>query len=255
MEKRNILPLYLIIILLILTQSGCAVNSAKPAPAPQATPAPIHLEDLPTDLEIPSELPTTIHDPKLLGAWIQLYNRPNPIFQWDGSLLTGKTLAKLILDQSIPVLWDAEKKCGGAGCSIRHCDEQGCNYQDTDVEPIYIHPVLRDDPNALLGTLAHELYHRLEPFGGVRDTLFEEYCAYAVEVQLSGANSPKFGIFDPLVPADLHGWFHHYQIDDKYQIENYPAAILPLVKGTNAENTRVGMLDIMATAPEGQGNR
>ncbi len=32
-----------------------------------------------------------------------------------------------------------------------------------------------------------------------RDTLFEEYCAYAVEVQVSGASLPKFGIYDPLV--------------------------------------------------------
>jgi hypothetical protein len=209
MDKRRIISLIVIALSVIISQSACAPKAAAPEVSLEVPRPTLDLKDLPPILEIPSVLPTTIQDTKLLGAWIRLYNRPGPIFQWDGSLLTGKGMAQLILDQAIPVVWDTQKNCSGYGCSVCYCGDHTCTFDGEYpvADPIYIDPALKADPNALLGTLTHEIYHRMEPFGGVRDTLFEEYSAYAVETQITHAAWPVFGIFDPLVPDQIIQWF------------------------------------------------
>ncbi len=231
MDKRSFTSLMGLIVTLTVALSACSTSAATPATTPEAPQPTASLKDLPPELEIPSVLPE-IRDPELLEAWIRLYNRPGPIFQWDGSLLTGKGLAQFIVDHAIPILWDREKKCHGGACSIRYCDDRTCTYDGPypGADPIYIPPILRDDPRGLEGTLAHEIYHRLEPFGDVRDTLFEEYCAYGVEAQITHATWPVFGMQDPLVPDQLVKWFQANQLSDYHSLQVYPAAVASSVK-------------------------
>jgi hypothetical protein len=59
----------------------------------------------------------------------------------------------------------------------------------------------------LAGALAHELYHRTQPFGPVVSSLYEEYWAYYVGAKIAHIEWLKFDGYDPDIGACLRAWF------------------------------------------------
>jgi hypothetical protein len=178
------------------------------------------------DLSIPAELPFTIQDPVLLEGWIRLYNHQEPIQLWDGNTLTGHELAQFLLDQSIPVMWDINHVCGTGSCSVRYCAGDTCNFEDglPGFDPIYINLAIQSWEDTrmsrLIGTLAHEIYHRTAPYGNVKDTLFEEFTAYTIGSQISQSDWLFFTGYDGLNPACLQRWFNDNGLMGGY--EDFP---------------------------------
>lgn len=185
-----------------------------------------------TDQAIPSVLPTTIQDPMLMEAWIRLYNHQAPIQLWDGRTLTGRDLAQYLLSQAIPVVWDTDQVCGNGSCNLQYCTVDTCTHDDgkPGVEPIYIHLTKAADMQSLLGTLAHETFHRTQPFGAVWDTRFEEYWAFRIAANISGADWPNFGNYDPLDAGHLNLWIKENNLDPYFELQEYPATIVPLAQ-------------------------
>ncbi len=226
-----------IAILLTSTLSAC---SAKATPAEIVFEVPqgaVNLKRLPPGLAMPPALPAAIQDAQLLEAWIYLYDQLDPVQLWDNSTLTGQGLAQFVLERAIPIVWDRENQCGGASCSVHYCHKDTCTYEagSPSPAPIYVSLANRGDLHKLVATLAHEIYHRQEPFGPVRSTRFEEYWAYKVGVSISGTAWPKFAGYDPLVPAQLVQWFKDNHINGYYGLQYYP----PVLSGV-AQDLRQG---------------
>ncbi|MGE5223629.1 MAG: hypothetical protein ACM3PY_14420 [Omnitrophica WOR_2 bacterium] len=185
-------------------------------------------------------LPDSIQEPLLLEAWTRLNNHQESARLWDGSSLTGHDLAQFVLVNAIPIVWDTEKICGNSSCSIRYCKpETGtCSFEEPGkpgICPIYMYPSSQQDITGLIGTLAHEIYHRTDPFGPVQDTRFEEYCAFTVEAQISKATWPRFGMYDPLIPEHLTLWIKDNSngMEAYLNYPEYPASVKPFVKKAN----------------------
>jgi hypothetical protein len=138
-----------------------------------------------------------IPDPMLLEAWTRLDQHHDPIQLWDGRALTGHDLAQYLLEHAIPVVWDTEQVCNSGACSLLYCASEICAYEDR--EPIYVSPAEAKDMQNLVATLAHEIFHRTQPFGPAPSTQFEEYWAFFVGAQISGASWPTFDGYDPLI--------------------------------------------------------
>jgi hypothetical protein len=190
----------------------------------------VDLGFLPPDLAVPPRLPAGLPDAMLLEAWVRLYNEVEPIQLWGDRAVNGRVLAQYLLDQAIPVVWDVGQVCHAGACSRMYCLDQVCTYADATpgVDPIYIHPVWRDDMPALVGLLAHEIFHRTQAFGRVGDTRFEEYWALFIQTQVSPTSWLRFGQFDPLVPGQLVLWYETNHLERYLQLESYPAGITPL---------------------------
>jgi len=173
-----------------------------------------------------------IQDPMLLEAWVRLYNHQEPIQLWDGSTLTGRELAQYLLAHAIPVVWDTGNICKNASCSIRYCTPDACGYEDgkPGVDPIYILPTKSADMQSLIGTLAHEIFHRTQPFGAVEDTRFEEYWAFLIGAKISKAVWLKFGAYDPLDPGHLNLWIKDNGLDAYFELQEYPATVVPMTQ-------------------------
>ena len=174
------------------------------------------------ELVIPRTLPSTIQDPKLMAAWIYLYNQQERIQLWDGSTLSGQQLAQFVLDNQTPVEWGTNDICQGNSCVLRFsCQNEQC--------PIYITASLKDKANSdivpLAETLAHEIFHHTEPFGYVKDTRFEEFLAFYVASRITKTSWVNFDGYDPLNPACVKLWFvnHHLTVFNDYTL--YPRAV------------------------------
>jgi hypothetical protein len=189
------------------------------------------LGSLPADLIVPSKLPANIEDPRLLEAWIRLYNYQDPIQLWNGGNITGRELAQFVLDQAIPVVWDTENVCQVGSCSVKHCLADTCTYEDgkPSAEPIYVYPNNATDMHSLITTLAHEAFHRTLPFGTVKDTRFEEYWAFRISVKITNEVGWVFGAYGPLDPDLLNLWFRENHQDYYFTLPEYPASVAPLV--------------------------
>ena len=100
--------------------------------------------------------------------------------------------------------------CGGSSCSRLYCAEGGaytsngvCAYDDGQpgIDPIYLNAGARDQKAGqtarMARELAHEAFHRLQPFGQVKITQFEEYWAFYLETQVVKASYPDFKGYDP----------------------------------------------------------
>jgi hypothetical protein len=235
--KKNLLA-SLSTIALISTVASAAFF-AKTASATTAAPAqPVDLSRLPAGLVVPAKLPA-IQDATLLEAWIRLYNHQDPIRLWDGSSLSGRSLAEYLLDHAIPVVWDTGNVCGNGSCSVKTCSADACTYDDgkPGIAPIYVRAAERpapgsargDDMPALVATLAHETFHRTQPFGPVGDTRFEEYWAYRIEYHITAEAWLTFGAYNPLDPNHLNMWLRENRLDPYFQLPEYPASVEPLV--------------------------
>ena len=230
MRKMLTISLLSVAIISTLAVASGLLKPADVTAAPEDPRRAALVAALSPELVVPQILPAAIDDPHMLEAWVRLYNHQEPIQLWDGSpTTTGRALAQFLLDQSIPVVWDVQNACHGS-CSIRYCHTDGtCSYDDGQpgVEPILVHIMYANDIPSLVLILAHEAFHRTEPFGTGLDTRFEEYYAFKLESQITPAGAMKFDGFDPMVPAELDGWLHANQLDGYMVLPQYPSNVLP----------------------------
>jgi hypothetical protein len=214
---------------ILIAQPDGAAAAAKSMSRAVALPA------LPPGLIVPERLPRAIRDPQLLAAWIELYNHTESIALWDGSSLTGRDLAQYVLDNRIPIVWDVDGICHGSSCSVLACTESGCTYMDQapGVDPLYIRPTLQGDAAGTLNALAHEIFHRTQPFGAVADTQFEEYWAYRVGNAIAPKTWPVFAGYDPMLSGWLFLWLRDNHMAAYYPLADYPPSIARLLAGPN----------------------
>ncbi len=181
--------------------------------------------------------PATIQDPLLLEGWTALYQHQEPIRLPDGTTLTGRQLAQFVIDRAIPVQWSPEGDRHELSYSELYCRMGVCTYalDPAVVEPLYITPVIAERETGRLDTLvemlAHEIYHRLQPFGQVRPTLFEEYSAYYLGQQVSGVSWAAFSGYDAKDPVSLARWFSDHKLADAYRhLDPYPQMVLEVIQ-------------------------
>jgi hypothetical protein len=228
MRKMLTISLLSVAIISTLAIASGLLKTAGVKAAPEDPRRAALVAALSPELVVPQTLPATIDDPDMLEAWVRLYNHQEPIQLWDGRTTTGRELAQYLVDQGIPAQWDVENVCQGS-CSARYCRlDQTCSYDDgrPGVEPILVHVLYAGDVPSLVLILAHEIFHRTQPFGPVKDTRFEEYWAFRLEAQITPAGAMKFDGFNPLVPAELDGWLHTNQLDGYLVLPQYPPAAL-----------------------------
>jgi hypothetical protein len=187
---------------------------------------------LPEGYTIPAKLPKTIADPLLLIVWVYLYNQTDPITIHDGSHITGRSLAEMVIQHKVPVLWGTEDICHDNSCAKRYmCKTMDCvnSYSPDKVYPIYIARRYQDTeayPLArLAASLAHELYHHSQPFGPVESSQYEEYWAYYVGIQIEQSKVAIFERYPPTTAACLKAWFRVHDLKSYLSLEAYPMTL------------------------------
>jgi hypothetical protein len=193
--------IFFISLIAVLT-TGCQNSpmSAKAAPRQLDVNAAVSSMQLPANTVVPAELPTTVQDPLLLEGWIYLYNRTQTCTLWDGTSLTGQQLAQYVVDNNVTITWNSDPAYGESSWVDRG---------ETDI--VYINPGLQTSTELrmvnLVGTMAHEMFHRTTPFGQVEGTLYEEYWAFYVGACVSGQAQSDFNFYNPLSSASLKSFF------------------------------------------------
>jgi hypothetical protein len=222
MKKNLFASLSLITLISIVASVAFMVKSAGAAPS-------VDLSHLPAGVVVPAQLPASIQDAELMEAWLRLYAHQDPVRLWDGRTLTGRGLAEFLRDHAIPVVWDTDGVCGGGSCSQKTCaaGQDVCSYASDQpgAAPIYIRPSEHGQMAALVDTLAHEIFHRTQPFGAVRDTRYEEYWAFRVENSLNPEAWLVMGAYDPLDSNHLAMWLRENHMEQYFQLPAYPASV------------------------------
>ncbi len=227
--KKNLILTSLAIILMTMTIWESAAQAAVLPASTNRTPA--------------------IQDPLLLEAWTRLNEAHEPIRLWDGRTLSGHDLAQFVADQAIPVIWNTKNICNGFSCSIPYSHGDLTTYDDglPGVEPIYITLSVMNlgekRMTRIVETMTHEIVHRMQLYGQVRDSLYEEYTAYYISAQMNGTSPDKFERYNPLMQSCLKGWFTDHNLLYGYylDIEAYPQSMIALADvttptcGTSAE--------------------
>ncbi len=189
-----------------------------------------YIDLLPAGYTIPAELPTTIHDPLLLAGWVYLYNQQEPLHTWDSHDLTGRKIAQMIIDQRISVQWNVHKKYGGnsyserPACHKKSCAEDRENHQPIMIDTHYLDPGQQNLAN-LADTLAHEMIHHMLPFGNIEDTLYEEFWAYSIGLQISKSKQLDLRGYSPLQATCLTQWFNMNHLTYYSGMQYYPQSI------------------------------
>jgi hypothetical protein len=216
--------------LIFITMTACSESSAIAASL--STPAP------------KPALSTPIQDPLLLQAWTKLNSLTEAVQLADGKILTGHELAQFIVEKNIPIVWDEANDCKGSSCSIRICAKNVCTHDNsgTTPAPIYMMVSLKEnaasDLKLLVEPMAHEIYHRMQPFGETGDSLYEEYWAYQVGVQIAKTGWIKSNSIAPLQPACLKRWFEDQGLLYAYtRFPDYPTTVLASVDTTGQDCT------------------
>ena len=254
MKKIISLSLVALVALPVLVS---AIQSARPAAAaqPDARRAALQ-QSLPADVSVPAVLPAGIEDAMLLEAWVRLYNHTEPVALWDGSTLSGRVLAQFVVVSGLPVVWDTAGVCGGGSCSQHFCvtGKDVCDFEDGQpgIDPIYIKPMAQPfgaGMQDLVSTLAHEIYHRTQPFGAVHDTRFEEYWAYFVGEKVSGATVINFGAYDPMDAGHLNLWIKENRLDGYFNLAEYPAAVAAQISAAQSAASAAAQTDSFSGVP------
>lgn len=170
-----------------------------------------------------------IQDALILEGWTTLRSLKEPVQLGDGMVVSGESLAQFLLESQIPVVWGHDGICGGGSCSKLYCGQDGsCSYEDGQpgIDPIYVNPNIRTQEvgkmQRLVGELAHEIYHRMRPFGTGTITQVEEYWAFYVGAQVSKVGFPKFDGIDPMNPDQLEHWFYVNGLPGYLRLPAYP---------------------------------
>jgi hypothetical protein len=187
----------------------------------------VDLSHLAPELVIPAALPAGLVDPILLEAWIRLYNHSEPFVLWDGTIINGRALAENLRDRAIPLVWDIQGMCRNASCSRQFCMGEMCTYDDGQpgVDPIFFFPGHGTQMTSLVATLAHESFHRMQPFGPVHDTRFEEFWACKLSAAFDPASGFTFEGYDPLVAGYLTLWIRDNNVPNYFALPDYPPSI------------------------------
>lgn len=83
----------------------------------------------------------------------------------------------------------------------------------------------------LVDSLAHEIYHYMQPNGQVRDTLYEEFSAYYIGASITQKYWTNFEDYNPLQPACLVKWFYDTHLLEGYKhLKAYPQAMMAKVE-------------------------
>ena len=175
------------------------------------------------DMAVMEGLAPAIADPALLAAWRHVYQQQAVIQLGGGVAVSGRSLAQFVLDHDIPVVWNTSQLCDGSSCSMLVCTSAHCTYGAG--APIYIRRQDQVDAPGLTSTLAHEIFHRTQPFGPVGDTRYEEYLAFLVGARVAQTNWPSFEGYNPLDPDQLNVWFRENRMPYYLQIPAYPVAV------------------------------
>ena len=260
MKKTTLITLLSIAAFSIVENRSFAAITAGAASQPAASNRSAIVARLPAGLIVPAVLPAGVQDPMLLEAWIRLYQQQDPIHLWGDVTVSGRDLALYMLEHAIPLVWDTRNVCGNGSCSVLSCAEDRCTYdagkpapqggegptpqggevptpqgaEVPGVEPIYVALVKQSDMPSLISTLAHEIFHRTQPFGPVRGTRFEEFWAFWIGARVSKSAWPSFGAFDPLDPQHLNLWLRLNGLGYYFQYPEYPAAVASQVHQTTA---------------------
>lgn len=181
---------------------------------------------LPAGMVVTGDLPTTITDPQLMAAWIYLHNQVETIIVWDASAWSGQALAEFLRDNHVPLNWSTPEVCQYS-CTVRPvCENDDCARAEEKDYPIYLDPELKNtNIEKIAGTLAHETYHHTEPFGKVRDSLFEEYWAFKIGSAISGESWGPLFVGDEYKPYCLNQWFSGKSFITEYSMPEYPQEI------------------------------
>jgi hypothetical protein len=227
MKKTLFGALILITSAVWMGRQAWSAQSAGVTLAPKIAQRTVDLGFLPPDLVVPPALPANLDDPILIEAWIRLYNHTEPLELWDANSLTGRDLAQFLLEQDVPLVWDVQGRCRNASCSFQYCATDTCTYEDGQpgVDPIYLYPLHAADMPTLVATLAHESFHRMQFFGPVHDTRFEEFWACKVGAAFNPQNGHKFGGYDPMVAGYLLLWIRDNGLTPYYALPDYPPSI------------------------------
>jgi hypothetical protein len=187
------------------------------------------LSRLTPELAIPPALPAGLEDPTLLEAWVRLYDHTEQIALWGSTTTSGRALAQVVMDQAIPLAWDVQGVCRSGSCSRQFCAEDACGYEDGQpgVDPIYIYPPHAAQMATLVATLAHESFHRLQPFGPVHDSRFEEFWACRLSAAFDPHSGFRFDGYDPLVSGYLVLWIRDNGLAPYYALPDYPDGFEP----------------------------
>ena len=227
MKKLARIALLSIAALSIGNQQTFSAASAEATPESAALRGAVIVARLPSDLMVSSTGPRPVPDPALLEAWSQIYRQQSPIQLREGKTVSGRSLAQYLLDQAIPVEWDTHNVCGNGACSVLFCAAGRCTYPNSKagVAPIYVTPSERGDLQSLVSTLAHEIFHRTQPFGSVKSTRYEEFWAFVVGARVSQSDWPSFGAYDSLDPNQLNLWFRENGLEYYFRYPEYPATV------------------------------
>jgi hypothetical protein len=226
MKKTTLITLLTIAAFSTANNGAFAVQTSRAAAETVPAHLAVMMAGLPAGLVVPAVLPAGVQDSELLEAWIRVDQQQDAIQLWGDVTVSGRGLAQYLLEHGIPVEWDTGNVCRNGSCSVLACAKNDCTYDDgkPSVAPIYVAPVEHGDMPSLISTLAHEIFHRTQPFGPVRDTRYEEYWAFLVGARVSKSVWPSFGAFDPLDPEHLNLWLQLNGLDYYFQIPEYPAA-------------------------------
>ncbi len=218
--------IFFISLIAVLTTTGCQNSPMTANKAPRETKLDVNAEvaamQLPANMEVPATLPTTIQDPILLEAWIRLDNRTQTCTLWDGYTLTGQQLAQYALDNSVEITWNTDP----AYADGSYVDRGGADI-------VYINSGLQKPSEMqmvnLVGTMAHEMFHRTSPFHQVEDTLYEEYWAFYVGSCVSGRPNADYDHNNPLSTTSLENWFK-YNSRGSYigEYPDYPQSVVAM---------------------------
>ena len=177
-------------------------------------------------------IPATISDKLLRDSWIYLYQQQDPIHLWDGNTITGRQLAQFIINESIPIVWDEKNICQNISCVFQYCVSGICTFDDGQpgTDPIYIDPSIKTrEPGQeiiIARTIAHEIFHRMQYYGQVKVTLYEEFTAYYVSTMITKFTEIKFKGYDPLNLICLKRWFRDHNLTKYLIFDSYPVGML-----------------------------